>query len=198
MRHFAKITESTEIIVMVLKKRSPRAPPPKEQIDAMIRVDHAGEYGAVRIYQGQLDALKGTACEDTIRHMQDQEKEHLATFDKLIQDRHVRPTALSPLWHIAGYAMGYLTGRLGEKAAMACTVAVEEAIDEHYSEQEQTLKDLGTEPELYETVARFRQEELEHRDIGLDHGAEQTPGYALLYGSIKRASKLAIFLSKRI
>lgn len=178
--------------------KSPKAPSFAEQIESMIRVDHAGEYGAVRIYQGQLDALKGTSCEDTIRHMQDQEREHLAAFDTFIRDRKVRPTVLSPIWHMAGYAMGYITGRLGEKAAMACTVAVEEAIDEHYAEQEQTLKDMGTEPELYETVARFRQEELEHRNIGLDHGAEQAPGYEILTGVIKRASKLAIFLSKRI
>lgn len=183
---------------MIAKKVSPNAPSTKEQIDSMIRVDHAGEYGAVRIYQGQLDALKGTPCEETIRHMQAQEKEHLATFDTFIQDRKIRPTALSPIWHMAGYAMGYLTGRLGEKAAMACTVAVEEAIDEHYSAQEKTLKDLGTEPDLLKIVRKFRQEELEHRDIGLDHGAKQAPGYDLLYGTIKRASKLAIFLSKRI
>lgn len=174
------------------------APSQKDLVDSMIRVDHAGEYGAVRIYQGQLDALKGSASEETIRHMQEQEEVHLAAFDKFIQDRKVRPTALSPIWHVAGYAMGYLTGRLSEKAAMACTVAVEEAIDEHYAEQEQTLKDMGTEPELYETVKKFRQEELEHRDIGLAHGAEQAPGYELLKGTIKRASKLAIFLSKRI
>ncbi len=177
---------------------SVNAPSRKDVVDAMIRVDHAGEYGAVRIYQGQLDALKGSASEETIRHMQEQEEAHLATFDKYIQDRKVRPTALSPIWHVAGYAMGYLTGRLSEKAAMACTVAVEEAIDEHYAAQEQTLKDMGTEPELYETVKKFRQEELEHRDIGLEHGAEQAPGYEILSGAIKRASKLAIFLSKRI
>lgn len=177
---------------------TPNSPSQKDKIHAMIRVDHAGEYGAVRIYQGQLDALRGSPCEETIAHMQEQERVHLATFDKFIQDRQVRPTALSPLWHVAGYAMGYLTGRLGEKAAMACTVAVEEAIDEHYAAQEATLKDMGSEPELYKTVVEFRQEELEHRDIGLDHGAEQAPAYALLTGAIKRASKLAIFLSKRI
>ena len=171
---------------------------PLHKVHSMIRVDHAGEYGAVRIYQGQLDALKGSACEKTIAHMQDQERVHLATFDKLIQDRRVRPTVLSPLWHVAGYAMGYLTGRLGEKAAMACTVAVEEAIDEHYATQETTLKEMGTEPELYKTIVQFRQEEQEHRDIGLDHGARQAPAYALLTSAIKGASKLAIFLSKRI
>ena len=175
-----------------------KTPSQQETIESMIRVDHAGEYGAVRIYQGQLDALTGSASEETIRHMQEQEEVHLATFDRFIRDRKIRPTALSPLWHVAGYAMGYLTGRLSEKAAMACTVAVEEAIDEHYAEQEHTLKRMGTEPELYETVKKFRQEELEHRDIGLAHGAEQAPGYELLSGAIKRASKLAIFLSKRI
>ena len=164
----------------------------------MIRVDHAGEYGAVRIYQGQLDALKGSACEDTIRHMQEQEEAHLATFNTLIQERKVRPTALSPLWHVAGYTMGYLTGRLGEKAAMACTVAVEEAIDEHYAAQEKTLKEMGTEPELYKTVKRFRQEELEHRDIGYENGAEEALGYPVLSNAIKTGTRFAIWLSERV
>jgi ubiquinone biosynthesis monooxygenase Coq7 len=181
-----------------MKPISPNTPSQKDTLDAMIRVNHAGEYGAVRIYQGQLDALKGTASENTIRHMQDQERVHLAAFDHMIQDRHVRPTALSPLWHVAGYALGYLTGRLGEKAAMACTVAVETAIDAHYLAQEKILSTIPQEQDLYETIQKFRQEEADHKATALQEGAEQTPGYSLLSTAIQGASRLAIFLSKRI
>ena len=170
----------------------------EEKIASMIRVDHAGEYGAVRIYQGQLDALKNSACEDTIKHMQDQEKVHLETFEKMIVKRRVRPTVLTPVWHLAGYAMGYISGKLGEKAAMACTVAVEEVIDEHYADQEQQLQAMDDETELAEIVHKFRQEELEHRDIGLKHGAEETPNYKALTTIVKTASRTAIWLSKRI
>ena len=166
------------------------------RIARMIRVDHAGEYGATRIYAGQLAVLGRGGKGDTIRHMQAQEQVHLRTFDTMIADRRVRPTALLPVWHLAGFALGAVTAVLGEKAAMACTVAVEEAIDDHYSAQ---LEALGeTEPDLRQTVETFRTEEREHRDIGLDHGAEQAPGYRLLSRAIKAGCRAAIAISERI
>ena len=133
---------------------------------------------------------------DLIRQMQAQEQHHLRTFNDLIADRRVRPTALLPLWHLAGFALGAVTAAMGEKAAMACTVAVEEAIDEHYSAQLETMD--SAEPALRQTVEQFRAEELEHRDIGLEHGAEQAPGYRLLSRVIKAGCRAAIAVSERI
>jgi len=130
--------------------------------------------------------------------MLEQEKAHLAAFDKLINERRVRPTALMPLWHVAGFALGAATAMMGERAAMACTVGVEEAIDEHYQSQIEALEPYSDEANLRETCVKFREEELEHRDTGLDHGAKQAPGYEVLTGAIKAGSKLAIWLSKRI
>jgi len=162
----------------------------------MLRVDHAGEFGAVRIYEGQLAVLGKSAKATTIRHMAAQEREHLKQFDELLSERQVRPTVLTPVWHVAGFALGAGTALLGEEAAMACTVAVEEVIDAHYADQ---IEDLGdSEKELRETFERFRQEEVEHRDIGLANNAESAPGYAPLTGVIKAGSKLAIWLSERI
>lgn len=169
---------------------------PEETIARMIRVDQAGEYGARRIYEGQLAVLGRSACAPKIRHMYEQEKQHLETFDRLAHERRVRPTALQPLWHIAGFALGAATAALGEKAAMACTVAVEEVIDEHYAKQVSTLGD--DESELQETLERFRAEELEHRDIGLAEGAEEAPAYPALSAAIKTGSRLAIWLSERV
>jgi len=168
-----------------------------EKIASMIRVNHAGEYGAARIYEGQLAILGNKECADTIRHMREQEQEHLDLFDKQIVARKVRPTVLSPVWHLAGYALGMGTALLGEKAAMACTVAVEEVIDEHYAEQERDLENIEEEQDLRKMITKCRQDELEHRDIGLHHGAEETPGYPILAAAIKGASKMAIWLSKR-
>jgi ubiquinone biosynthesis monooxygenase Coq7 len=168
----------------------------KADIERMIRVNHAGEYGAIRIYKGQIAALKNSAHKDILQHMYDQEKAHLKTFDELIIERKVRPTALSPLWHAAGYLLGYATGLMGEKAAMACTVAVEEVIDEHYQEQENCLG--NDEKKLKKIIQKCRADEQNHRDIGFSHGAKEAPGYTLLTHSIKAASKLAIWLSKRL
>ena len=174
----------------------PGDPTPRQSIARMIRVDHAGEYGAQRIYQGQLAVLRGRPVAAEIRHMQAQEQVHLDSFARLIADRRVRPTALLPLWHVAGWALGAATAALGERAAMACTVAVEEAIDEHYAAQTAVLGD--DEAGLRATIEKFRAEELEHRDIGLAHGAEQTPGYALLSRLIKTGCRVAIAVSERI
>ena len=174
----------------------PGDPTAREQTERMIRVDHAGEYGATRIYAGQLAVLGRGAKGDLLRHMQAQEQHHLRTFTDLIVDRRVRPTALLPFWHLAGFALGAVTAAMGEKAAMACTVAVEEAIDEHYAAQ---LDNLGeSEPALRKTVEQFRAEELEHRDIGLDNGAEQAPGYRLLSRIIKAGCRAAIVASERL
>ncbi|MCP4326997.1 MAG: demethoxyubiquinone hydroxylase family protein [Alphaproteobacteria bacterium] len=162
----------------------------------MIRVDQAGEYGAARIYAGQLAVLGGAPSAAVIRRMADQEQRHLDVFDAMIADRRVRPTALQPLWHLAGYTLGAVTGLMGEKAAMACTVAIEEVIDEHYSRQAELLGD--DEAALRETIEEFRAEEIEHRDTGLREGAEEAPAYELLTGAIKAGSRLAIWLSTRI
>jgi ubiquinone biosynthesis monooxygenase Coq7 len=176
--------------------RLPGDPTAQAAVASMIRVDHAGEYAAVRIYQGQLAALRARGKTDLVRHMLAQEQHHLETFDDLIADRRVRPTALLPVWHIAGFALGALTAALGERSAMACTVAVEETIDAHYQKQIAALDQ--TEPDLRATLSRFRDEELEHRDTGIAHGAEQAPGYRLLRAVIKTGCRAAIALSERI
>lgn len=165
-------------------------------IERIIRVDHAGEFGAKRIYEGQLAVLKKDPCADVIRHMADQEQQHLKTFEQLIAARRVRPTLLHPLWHVAGYALGAATAFLGPKAAMACTVAVEETIDAHYAKQIDALSDNET--ELKATLTQFRADEIAHRDTGLAHGAEETPGYGLLKNAVGAATRFAIFLSERI
>ncbi len=176
--------------------RLPGDPTPRETVARAIRVDHAGEYGAKRIYQGQLAVLRGTRWEGLLRHMQAQEQVHLDTFARLIAERRVRPTALLPVWHAAGFALGAATALIGHRAAMACTVAVEEAIDEHYRAQEAALGE--DEAALKADIARFRAEELEHRDIGLENEAEQAPAYRLLSAAIKAGCKVAIRLSERI
>ena len=170
--------------------------PARSDVASMIRVDHAGEYGAKRIYEGQIAVLGQGPKGNILRHMAEQEARHLEAFETLIAERRVRPTAMHPIWHVAGFAMGAGTALMGEKAAMACTVAVEEVIDEHYRAQYDALGD--DEAELKEQIEEFRQEELEHRDIGLDHGAEQAPAYPVLTAAIKRASKLAIWISERV
>lgn len=167
-----------------------------QAVERMIRVDHAGEYGAKRIYQGQLAVLGHTDKAELLRHMQAQEQVHLDTFSRLIAERRVRPTALLPLWHIAGFALGASTAALGTRAAMACTVAVEEAIDEHYRAQSAALP--ASEAPLRDTIETFRAEELEHRDIGLAHEAEQAPAYRLLTAAIKLGCKAAIAISERV
>lgn len=185
---------------MSQKKPGPKYLPGDVQtgrsLDAMIRVDQAGEYGAKRIYEGQLAVLGKGPKGDILRHMAEQEAHHLDTFNKLAAERRVRPTILQPIWHVAGFALGAGTALMGEKAAMACTVAVEEVIDEHYQDQQRSLGD--DEPALKDTIETFRLEELEHRDIGLQHGAEEAPAYPVLSAAIKNASRMAIWLSERI
>ena len=176
--------------------RLPGDPTAREVVERTIRVDHAGEYGAKRIYEGQLAVLGRTKYGPLIEHMKAQEQVHLDTFSRLIGERRVRPTALLPFWHVAGFALGAATALLGHRGAMACTVAVEEAIDEHYRAQEDALGD--DEAELRADIARFRAEELEHRDTGLEHEAEQAPAYRLLSAAIKTGCKIAIKISERV
>merc|ERR1711915_645459 len=162
-------------------------------------VNHAGEYGADRIYAGQLAVLKNTSVGPTIQHMWDQEKEHLATFNKLIPKHRARPTALLPIWHVAGYALGAGTALLGKEAAMACTVAVETTITEHYNQQIRELSQDGEKHrKLVQTISKFRDEEQEHHDIGIDHDAEQAVAYPILSSAIKIGCKGAIWLSERL
>lgn len=168
----------------------------EEKIARMIRVNHAGEYGAKRIYAGQLVVLGKSPCGDILRHMAQQEQEHLDKFSDMMVKRRVRPTALMPLWHVAGFALGAATALLGEKAAMACTVAVESVIDEHYAAQEVELGD--DEQELKQVVSKFRMEEQEHHDTALANGAEESPLYGALISVIKLNTKLAIWLATRV
>ena len=176
--------------------RLPGDPDPRELVERMIRVDHAGEYGAARIYAGQLAVLGDRPVGDTIRHMAEQEQKHLAAFDRLVVERRVRPTALGPVWHAAGFALGAASALLGERAAMACTVAVEDVIQKHYAEQADQLGD--DEAELRATIEEFRADEIEHHDTGLKHQAELAPGYRVLSEAVKAGSRLAIWLSTRV
>jgi 3-demethoxyubiquinol 3-hydroxylase len=178
------------------KPTLPGDPTPAEMIERIIRVDHAGEYGAARIYEGQLAVLGRGEKGDLLRHMKAQEDVHLDTFGALIAKRRVRPTALLPLWHVAGFALGAVTAAMGTRAAMACTVAVEEAIDEHYAAQAASLGEDET--ELRDTIEKFRAEELEHRDIGLENEAELAPAYRLMSRVIKAGCKVAIAVSERV
>jgi ubiquinone biosynthesis monooxygenase Coq7 len=192
------------------RKRGPRPALPgtaaspagtEADVSAMIRVDHAGEFGALRIYQGQLAVLgrdpRARDNADAIRRMQAQEQRHFDVFDRMVKERAVRPTVLEPVWHVAGYALGAATALLGEKAAMACTVAVEDAIDAHYSAQLARLESAN-EPELKETVESFRADELAHRSEALARGAEAAPAYPYLSAAIRLGCRVAIRLSERL
>ncbi|MCK0129794.1 demethoxyubiquinone hydroxylase family protein [Erythrobacter sp. F6033] len=171
----------------------------KQELHRMIRVDQAGEFGATRIYEGQLAVMGDRGPHSAeIRHMAEQEEVHRAKFDALMAERGVRPTALHPFWSAAGYALGAGTALLGPEAAMACTAAVEEEIDKHYSEQLDRLAEVDAEPELAEMIETFREEEREHRDAALANGAEQAPAYPLLSGAIRLGCKIAIKVSERV
>lgn len=169
----------------------------KSILDQIIRVDHAGEYGATRIYDGQIAVFgKDSKIGKTIQHMADQEQEHIDKFNELLVEKRVRPTALLPLWNIAGFALGAGTALMGEKSAMACTVAVEKVIGEHYREQQDLLED--DEKELKKTIAKFEKDELEHHDIGIEHDAESAIGYRIMSKAIEIGCKTAIAISKKI
>ena len=165
---------------------------------SMIRVDQAGEFGATRIYAGQL-AVFGDRhpAARLITHMAGQEARHRERFDAMIVERGVRPTLLSPVWNVAGFALGAATALLGPEAAMACTAAVETEIDKHYEDQRRELSD-GADPELAEVVAEFQAEEVEHRETALREGAERALGYPLMSALIRLGCRAAIGISKRV
>jgi 3-demethoxyubiquinol 3-hydroxylase len=163
-------------------------------LDQIIRVNHAGEYGAKRIYAGQLDVLKDPEDQKTIKHMAEQEDVHLEYFSQEMQKRRVRPSLFLPIWHALGYALGAGTAALGKNAAMVCTEAVEEVIDEHYQEQ---LREEDIPKDLAKNIEKFRQEELEHHEIATSQMTNLNLGHKLLYETIKIGCKISIGLAKR-
>ncbi|XP_007248893.1 5-demethoxyubiquinone hydroxylase, mitochondrial [Astyanax mexicanus] len=180
-------------------------PPPRDKeekamLDSMLRVDHAGEYGANRIYAGQMAVLGRTQSGPIIQNMWDQEKMHLQKFNEILGENRVRPTLLLPLWNVAGFLLGASTALLGKEGAMACTVAVEESISEHYNSQIRALMEEDPERyrELLQLIKEFRDDELEHHDTGLEHDAESVPGYLLLKTVIQAGCKAAIYVSQRV
>jgi ubiquinone biosynthesis monooxygenase Coq7 len=179
------------------RKNLPGDRPISDHIQRMIRVNQAGEHGAVCIYKGQLAVLGKTETAPILEHMLEQEKVHLDQFNALMVNRHVRPTVLSPIWSVFGFALGAGTALMGKKAAMACTVAVEEVIDEHYARQQAKLGG-DQDPELADLITKCREEENEHKATGLAHGAEQAIGYPILSSAIKGGARLAIWLSTRV
>ncbi len=176
--------------------RLPGDPSPEQMIERILRVDHAGEYGAARIYDGQLAVLGRDAVAPVIREMAEAERKHLAAFDKLLVERRMRPTLMAPFWHVAGFALGAGSALMGPRAAMACTAAVEEVIEQHYAAQVEKLGD--DEAELRQTLSEFGAEETRHKEIGLAHEAEQAPGFEPISATVKRGTRLAIWLSERI
>jgi ubiquinone biosynthesis monooxygenase Coq7 len=179
------------------QRAAPSSVATAQQRAVMLRVDQAGEYGATRIYAGQL-AVMGQRSPDAriIARMAEQEARHRAIFDRMTAERGVRPTALQPLWNVAGFALGAATALIGPKAAMACTAAIETEIDKHYREQLEAIGD--GDPELSATIGEFQAEEVEHRDAAIAAGAEQAPAYPLLTGAIRLGCRIAIGLSRHI
>ena len=164
---------------------------------SMLRVDQAGEFGATRIYAGQLAVMgDGPPAARLIARMASQEQRHLSHFDAMMAARGVRPTVLQPFWRVAGHALGAATALMGPNAAMACTAAVEDEIDAHYSEQLEALGD--SDPELSAAIADFQADEREHRDAAIEAGAEGAFGYPIMYAAIRAGCRVAIELSKRI
>ena len=166
----------------------------------MIRVDHAGEYGAVQIYRGQRAVFERIGAKAhaarIIAEMEAGEQEHLRTFDRLIAERGVRPTLMAPLWRAAGFGLGAVTALMGEQAAHACTEAVEEVIEEHYAAQLEALGD--SDPELASLVERFRADESAHRQTAIAQGARDAPGYEVLSALIRFGCRAAIRISEKI
>ncbi|MFQ5564457.1 MAG: demethoxyubiquinone hydroxylase family protein [Parvularculaceae bacterium] len=170
------------------------------RIAEMLRVDHAGEYGAVQIYRGQRAVFDGLAHKARVsrllKEMEDGEAAHLETFDRLLTQRGVRPTLLAPFWNAAGFALGAATALAGEKSAMACTAAVEEVIEEHYGDQERELRPI--EPALADTVKAFREDEIGHKTTAENEGADEAFAYPLLTAAIKLGCRVAIRLAEKV
>jgi len=174
-----------------------------DDIKSMIRVNQAGEYGATRIYAGQLAILKGSPVGETLTEMAAQEAEHLQKFNRLIIEHQVRPTILQPLWHVGGYALGMVTAMMGEKAAHACTIAVEEVIDEHYQGQLEQLSDTHAinaplNIPLSNLIEKCREDEVAHKETAIKLGGREAPAFTLLTTAVKTISRAAIWLSSRI
>ena len=170
-----------------------------DHLARMIRVDQAGEFGATRIYAGQLAVMGDRGPHSAeIAGMAEQEAGHRAKFDALMARRGVRPTLLQPFWDRAGFALGAATALIGPEAAMACTAAIETEIDDHYSRQLDELLESGEDPELAAMIEEFREDEREHRDAALAAGAERAPAYPVLSGLIRLGCRAAIRLSERI
>ena len=169
--------------------------------DEMLRVDHAGEFGAVAIYRGQLAVFERQSGRERIteqlKEMAGQEQEHLDAFDKLLNAGNVRPTALSPIWNAAGFALGAATALLGEKAAHACTEAVETVIEEHYGDQIVELEAAG-ETELAARMTKFRDEDVAHKELATAEGAAQAPAYPVLSALIRFGCRAAIRISEKV
>ena len=168
----------------------------RRDIERFLRVDHAGERAAQQIYRGQLAILRNHSSGPEIQHMMEQEIEHLQTFERLLNERQVRPSMLDPVWGAAGFALGAVTAAMGPRAAMACTIAVEEVIGEHYADQADRLDD--DESDLRATIARFRDEELEHRDIAVEHRGREAMFYAALKSVIQQGCRSAIRIAERV
>uniref|UniRef100_A0A6B2LIV3 5-demethoxyubiquinone hydroxylase, mitochondrial n=1 Tax=Arcella intermedia TaxID=1963864 RepID=A0A6B2LIV3_9EUKA len=171
----------------------------REFLNKIIRVDHAGEFGAVKIYEGQLAVLKDSPYGQKIEAMKDQEVEHLNTFNKLIRERRIRPTALSPIWGIGAYAMGFGTALLGKEAAMACTEAVEDVISKHYNDQlREVLQSNPDDEQLRQILKQFRDDEQEHQETAIQHNSRDAPMYNILYPSIKFITETAVWVATKI
>jgi ubiquinone biosynthesis monooxygenase Coq7 len=172
----------------------------RARLAEILRVDHAGELGAVSIYRGQravfAAARGGEGMEATLGEMEGHEAEHLARFDQLLTERRVRPTLLAPLWRAAGFALGAGTALMGEKAAHACTEAVESVIEQHYAGQIEEL--ASREPELAAELTKFRDDELHHKDMAESAGAKDAPGYGLLSAVIRAGCRAAIKISEKV
>jgi 3-demethoxyubiquinol 3-hydroxylase len=169
--------------------------------EEILRVDHAGEYGAVAIYKGQLAVFERQHGRERIvgqlREMSVQEQAHLDAFDRMLSAGSVRPTVMSPVWNAAGFALGVGTALLGEKAAHACTEAVETVIEEHYGDQVAELREAG-EAELADTMAKFQEEEVAHKELAASEGASDAPAYPLLSALIRTGCRLAIRISEKV
>ena len=168
----------------------------RRDIERFLRVDHAGERAAQQIYKGQLVVLRNHSSGEEIQHMMEQEIEHLETFEALLNERQVRPSLLDPIWSAAGFALGLVTASMGPKAAMACTIAVEEVIGDHYAKQAEQLGE--DEADLHKTISRFRDDELEHRDIAVSHDGREARHYRILKNVIQTGCRTAIKVAERL
>lgn len=175
-------------------------PSQRKRVEQIIRVNQAGELGAIHIYKGQLAVLKNTQDGPVLKHMLEQEMAHYNTFNKIVGANNIRPTALWPLWRVAGFTLGYITASMGREAAMMCTEAVETVIGQHYNDQLRDIHNIKHEEydELRRCIRKFRDEELEHLDHAVENDAQKAPLYAVMTSAIQGGCKAAIWISERI